>query len=164
MKEPLLTDVLNLLGQTERYVSDASKTAKSISSWSIGQHIEHVTKATSALAVMVLRDRPQDEDNELEKAHSLPIKDTVLARGSFPRGLVEAPEITHPSAQPGERILAREILKCRNRVSQLASAHPEASAEHPYLGPMQRDEAMHFLAIHLRHHLSIMEDIVESSK
>lgn len=41
----------------------------SISAWSIGQHIEHVLRATSAFTVLILRNRkPDGRGNQRNKA------------------------------------------------------------------------------------------------
>lgn len=138
------------------FVPSAALRCKQVSDWSIGQHIEHVAKATSAFAVTLLRhrgsDTPLDEN---------PLKLALLERGTIPRGVVEAPEITHPGEGTDQGVLKTLILKTRSRVNKVQDLPPDASAVHHYLGTMQRDEVIAFLAIHLRHHISIIEDIAK---
>jgi len=155
---PLIKSVLSEIDRIAAFVPSAGLLAKDVSKWSIGQHIEHVAKATSAIAVALLRHKASSlppDDN--------PLKSTLLDQGSFPRGIVDAPDITLPSEEIRSEALESLLLKTRNRVGKLDGLQPEAAAEHHYLGMMQRDESIEFLAIHLRHHISIIEDIVKAS-
>jgi hypothetical protein len=151
----------NLHSEIDRiaaFIPSAALRSKHISDWSIGQHIEHVAKATSAFAVTLLRHRssnlPLDES---------PLKSVLLERGVFPRGVVEAPEITLPDEKTDQGVLEIYLLKTHNRISKLQDLPPDAAADHHYLGTMQRDEAIAFMGIHLRHHISIIEDILEAA-
>ena len=139
-------------------VPSAALRSKHVSDWSIGQHIEHVAKATSAFAVTLLRHRssslPLDEN---------PWKSVLLERGVFPRGVVEAPKFTLPGERTDRSVLETLLLKTRNRISKLQDLSPDVAANHHYLGTMQRDEAIAFMAIHLRHHISIIEDILDAA-
>lgn len=116
-------------------------------------------KATSAFAVLIARNQPSESG-----ASDLSIKCELLDAGAFPRGIVDAPDVTKPSDSPTEAAIQRALLKCRKRVDRLATVQPDATAVHPYLGPMQRDEVIDFLLIHLKHHLSIIDDIVKAEK
>ncbi len=155
------TLVNNLHSEIDRvaaFIPSAALRCKRVSGWSIGQHIEHVAKATSAFAVNLRRHR--DSNAPLDEN---PLKAALLERGSIPRGVVEAPEITLPNEKTDQGVLDTLILKTRNRISKLEDLPPEATAIHHYLGTMQRDEAITFLAIHVRHHISIIEDIAKAA-
>ena len=154
----LVNDLHSEIDRIAAFVPLAALCCEQVSDWSIGQHIEHVAKATSAFAVNLLRHRGSNaplEENSLKSA--------LLERGSFPRGVVEAPTITLPVERTDQGALESLILKTRSRISNLHDLPPDATAKHHYLGTMQRDEAIAFLAIHLRHHISIIEDIFEAT-
>lgn len=151
-----ITLVHELLDEIEGFTSRADLKVAEVSDWSVGQQIDHVLKATSTFTILLLRNRPADGTGTQRQ-----LKEKLLQKGSFPRGLVQAPDVTRPDAEPSEESLKRQIRKCRNRIARLSEVSEESVADHPYLGEMQRDEVIAFLAIHLRHHLSIIRDIVE---
>jgi len=130
-----------------------------VSAWAVGQHIEHVLKATSTFTVMLLRNR-QPDGSGIQKQ----LKGILLQRDSFPRGVAKAPDVSLPADNTPEEALAQLLLKTRNRIGRLETVSSTSVAHHPYLGEMVRDEAVHFIAIHLDHHLSIIEDIVNAAK
>jgi len=154
-----LAVVHDLLDEIEGFIPKINLKAIEVSNWSIGQQIEHVLKATSVFAILILRHRPSDGTGA---QHHLTQR--LLQRGSFPRGLVQAPEVTLPASDPSEKGLTILLRKCRNRISRLSEVNIDSVAEHPYLGEMQRDEVIDFLSIHLKHHLSIMRDIVKATE
>ena len=129
-----------------------------VSDWSVGQQIEHVVRATSALTVLILRNRKPDGTGE-----QLPIKQMLLEHGSIPRGIAQAPEVSLPGTDTSRKELEALILKCRNRTSRLSAVDVESVAPHPYLGEMNRDEILRFMVIHLDHHIGIMRDILRAN-
>ena len=157
LMESRLAQIEGLLVDLEDQIPQCHLRSTTVSKWSVGQQVEHVLKATSAFAVLLLRNRSAGRSG-LQN----PLKDTVLQKGSFPRGLVQAPDVTQPSENPSEASLHDLLRKTRNRVGRLEHSDRDSVAHHPYLGDMSCDEVVEFLAIHLRHHLSIIREIVKA--
>ena len=155
---PYINDVLAEIDRAESFLPFATHLVPAVSDWTVGQQIEHAAKATSAFAVTLLRNK-----GPVEAKADHPWKMALLENGSFPRGMVDAPDITLPAPQTSSTALQNLLRKTRIRVGNLAELPPDATADHHYLGTMQRDEAIRFMAIHLRHHISIMGDIVKAS-
>lgn len=141
----------------ESHLGSRNLRRSDVSDWSVGQQIEHVLKATSAFTVMALRNR-QPDGTGIQKQ----LKGLLLKRDSFPRGVANAPDVSIPGDSTPEAVLNTLLLNTRNRITRLEEVSATAVAHHPYLGEMDRDEAIHFMAIHLEHHLSIIEDIVKA--
>jgi len=154
-----LQRILSALQEVESFIPSWQQKDESVSNWTVGQQIEHVLKATSAFTVMILRDRKADGSGIHKQ-----LKGLLLQRGSFPRGIAKAPDISMPAdATPATGLTAR-LHKTRNRVSKLPDVSASAVAHHHYLGEMDRDEAVAFMAIHLEHHIKIIRDIVNDSQ
>lgn len=149
-----LSRLSECLDQVALRLPEATHCAPAVSAWSIGQHIEHVLRATSAFTLVILRNRkPNGHGIQREIKHQL------LEKGQMPRGLAQAPEATLPGKDASREDLAKLLLKTRKRVDQLVSVDADAVADHPYLGEMNRDEIIRFMEIHLEHHLRIMDEI-----
>lgn len=152
-----LERILSALDQLESHLADWQLRNTDVSEWSVGQQAEHVLKATSTFTVLALRNR-QPDGSGIQKQ----LKGLLLKRGSFPRGVAKAPDVSIPGDETPEDALHTLLLKTRNRVTRLGEVSATAVAHHPYLGEMDRDEAVHFMAIHLEHHLRIIEDILKT--
>lgn len=149
-----LSRLTDCLDRVSLRLPDAEVRTPSVSGWSVGQHIEHVLRATSAFIVLILRNRKPD-GRGIQRA----IKHELLEKGQMPRGVADAPEATLPGTNTNQGDLEMLLLKTRKRVLQMGSVEADAVADHPYLGEMNRDEIIRFMEIHLEHHLSIMDDI-----
>ena len=151
---PIIDPLLERLDRVSAFLGFSGVTVADISEWSIGQHAEHVVRATSALTILVMRNRASEGSNE-----SGAMKVALLNQGFIPRGVAQAPEGTLPAEETDIDALNQLILKTSNRIRRLAEVGPDAAAIHPYLGEMKRDEAIRFMEIHLDHHLQIMREI-----
>ena len=147
------------LEDLEAHLGSWDLNSSRISDWSVGQQIEHVLKATSTFTVLTLRNR-QPDGTGFQKQ----LKGLVLKRDSFPRGVAKAPDISLPGEDTPKAALPSLLLETRNRLERLDTVSSSAVVHHPHLGEMKRDEAVHFMAIHLEHHLSIIKDIVKDSE
>ncbi len=147
------------LDTLETYLGDYDLQESAVSEWSVGQHIEHILAATSLLTVLLLRNRTLEDEGDQRS-----IKPTLLNRGRIPRGIAQAPEATVPGDSPALDDLEKQLRACRKRVARLPNAESESVVTHPYLGDMNRDEALAFMVIHLDHHLKIMADIMKDAK
>ena len=151
---PIIDPLLDRLDRVSAFLGISGVTVVDISKWSIGQHAEHVVRATSALTILVLRNHASEGSNVSEA-----LKVALLKQGFIPRGVAQAPEGTLPAEETDIDALNQLILKTSNRIRRLADVGPDAAAIHPYLGDMKREEAIRFMEIHLEHHLKIMHEI-----
>ena len=151
----VLSRVVDQLQEFSRLSPQAEYRNQEVSGWSVGQQIEHVLIAMSGMALALRKEHiseTQKADNQL--------KIEVLNSGSFPRGVIQAPEISRPREFVDQDDLKRLILKTSNRVSGLLDLSERSTIDHPILGQMSRDETIRFMVIHNDHHLSIIADIL----
>ena len=151
----VLSGIVNQMQEFSRLSPRAEYRNKEVSGWSVGQHIEHVLIAMSGMALALRRERlsqTQKTDNQL--------KIEVLKSGSFPRGVIQAPEISRPREFVDHDDLKRLLLKTSNRISGLLDLSERSTIDHPILGEMSRDETIRFMVIHNDHHLKIIADIL----
>ncbi|NNF02967.1 MAG: DinB family protein [Rhodothermales bacterium] len=144
-------DRLIELGDRYEAISD------DISAWSVGRHVFHLALSGSSLAVSLITGRLWDG---VPSAPAL--KDHILRNGTIPHGRAEAPESVRPAPDPTRDEIVQAIGKCRSRVARIPSAAVDARMIHPYLGTLTRDELLVFIAIHNRHHLTIIDRILAS--
>ncbi len=151
----VLNRVFDQLQELSSLSTRAEYRNQEVSGWSVGQQIEHVLIAMSGMALGLKKECL----SKTQKADS-PLKIEVLNSGSFPRGVIQAPEVSRPQDFVDHDGLKRLILKTSNRVSGLRDLSDKSTIDHPILGEMSRDETIKFMVIHNDHHLRIIADIL----
>ena len=149
------------LSELSAHASDAAICVPSLSKWSIGQHIEHTLIAISGMILALKKEHPGTGTGSRAPNE---YRDLVMSTKSFPRGVVEAPDISRPSDSPSQQFLERLILKTRNRVGSPLDISPKSTLIHPIMDVMMRDEAIEFMTIHTAHHLVIIREISEAAR
>jgi hypothetical protein len=56
--------------------------------------------------------------------------------------------------------LLSHIVVTRNKMEELKTASKDKYFEHPFLGKLKLKQTINFLGIHTKHHLEIIEDII----
>jgi len=139
-------------------IASAAARCPELSGWSVGQHIEHSLIALSGMSLALKKEHPGTGERPANA-----YRDLVLSTGSFPRGAVQAPEISRPSDNPDPSHLARVLAKTRSRLGNPLELAPTSTIIHPIMNVMYRDEVITFMAIHTGHHLTIIQDILNAS-
>ena len=88
----------------------------------------------------------------------------VLVFGFIPRGRAQSPSVVVPRPE----ITAHELTTLLDQSSTLLAEAPALDRNtwftHPFLGTMNRDQALRFLLVHNRHHLKIVADILKQRR
>lgn len=139
--------------------------APEVSGWSVEQHLYHVALATD-LSFNNVRSAATGKgmlvsaDGELGDWAA-----EVLARDEQPRGVTEAPRMVRPGETVEEAFLKMEQEGNRRVLEELrgVSESIEGSSAwvpHQELGPLRAAHWLRFAALHARHHLAIVEDVL----
>lgn len=156
-----------ILAQTEqlrdlaRQPETTRQTAVEVSSWSVGQQLEHLALSDFA----VLDGIEALLDGRLESAGGRPTWSGrfVLATGWIPRGKGRAPEKTVPdNVEPG--VVERQLEEVLRRFGDLRRHAPtlsvsHATYRHPLLGSLRTAQWLDFTRIHHDHHAKVIADI-----
>lgn len=139
----------------ESAISRSGVLNESVSSWSVGDHIEHACLAAGGLAVALCSGRsPAFSGGQSDW------KEHVLIEGTIPRGTIKAPAAAQPKTGLTAAQLHTMVRKTRERLVKASEVDSVRTANHPILGPMTRDEVLRFVEVHTRHHREIIADIL----
>jgi len=139
-------------------VPHAQARAPQISAWSVGMHVHHC-----CLSMHAIRDRLADSSSRAPWTWRSLIGRLVLRRGRLPRGRAQAPKVARPTADLSHEGLHAQLEDAEQAVADMRALEPERWIRHFALGTMRRDDAVRFIGIHNRHHLSIIRDILGAS-
>lgn len=141
------------------YVDRAEALAPAISSWSVGEHIHHCCLSMIGISKSLRKSSSPAPRTKLTVART-----AVLTFGFIPRGRAQSPSFVVPKpAMPQSEL--RAMLD--QSAELLAMAHGlERSTwfTHPFLGVMNRDQALKFVLVHNSHHLKIVSDILKQRR
>ncbi len=159
-----MTELTETMAQLRDYVEHASVHRPDISSWTVGDHVEHVLIVSGGFAVALVSGRavpsPTDSADDKKVRMQAYSKHRVLDTGSIPRGSVTAPPAGQPKGGLDADALYALTEKTSARLARAANVPETALAHHPLLGELTRDEVFRFLDVHARHHMAIMDDIL----
>jgi prephenate dehydrogenase len=97
--------------------------------------------------------------DEFKKTFSLK-KKILFGLGFFPRGKAKAPKYVRTYEPITENDLVLMVQSAKKSVEEIPSLHPDHFITHPLFGDLKLKETIYFIKLHTKHHLKIIEDIV----
>ena len=146
------------LDRLEAFIPEAATSNPDISAWSVGMQIHHALLGTIQISQRLIKSTPGERKESFNVPRSI-----VLRTGKIPRGRGKAPKSSHPDPNITGEELAHLLATARSTLDAAAQANPASWWKHFVFGVMHRDTAITFIHVHNRHHLSIIEDIIEKS-
>ena len=120
---------------------DLARGHKTLGKWTLGQILHHL-----ATAIRVSRRRPDAVTRPVDET----FRRQIFEFRRFPEG-VPAP---HPKlVPPADADLAAQLVELREAIEQWRVADGPFP-DHPFIGPLSKDEWTQFHCIHSAHHLS----------
>ena len=151
--------LLQVLNDFEKQAPLYLNNNKMVSEANVGWHIMH-----SCLVITSITEAIRKSDPSLYKKKFSWKAFLVLLLNKIPRGKAKAPKVVVPKAILNSDDLQEHLTKTRDAIKALEVVSKDHFFEHPYFGKLKLKETIRFLEIHTRHHLNIIEDIVNNQK
>ncbi len=139
--------------------ADADMTTPTMSSWSIGQHLDHVIK----VHVGILAYFAQPPVGETTGRGITLIGRIVLFSGHIPRGRGKSPPDFLPAPMTAVDLRAAITAVDQSYIALVPQVPRLAGSTlrfvHPVFGGLDRRQWLRFAGIHQRHHQAIIDDI-----
>jgi len=158
-----MTELSETLALCESMMDHADALAPEVSSWSVGQHLEHILIVASGFAVALASGRrpaPERRTSDAAEREQRYSKQSVLVHGRIPRGTIKVPPAGEPSGALDSNALRRLLAKTESRLERSRQVPETTLAYHPLMGELTRNEVFRFLEVHTRHHLVIIDEIL----
>lgn len=131
------------------------------SQWTLHQHLEHLAITGRSTPKFIL--------DALDAQSAVPLNpngELLLKLRAFPRGETQAPDFAIPKGANIKKI-KQGFLRLKVGLEDFFSQseqikHSDGRSEHPRLGGLTAEQWLIFLEIHLAHHLSIIDDELNS--
>lgn len=144
------------LQEIKKYIPKHEVVNPSVSSSTIGWHIDHSLKVINSVVKTL-----HASDPETYKDNFSILGKFFLAIGYFPRGRAKAPKYVRPPEQILEDDLISQIETARTNLETIKQLHNNSYFKHPMFGNINTQRVNRFLVTHTKHHLKIIRDILK---
>lgn len=154
-----MKNIAELIHQLESRISEHALHNPDISNGSVGWHIEHSLLTLNIIIEALKKSEPSNFNSKFDFRRLI-----VLTVGKIPRGKIKAPKLVQPSTVIDPPALLQHLLLTKENLKALDSLSKGHFFSHPFLGDFRLKQAVKFLCVHTNHHLSIINDIINSRK
>lgn len=146
---------IQTLDSLQTYIDKKSFTNESISTGSVGWHIQHSLLVVQKITETILASDPlvYKWSFNLKRAY-------FFLKKGFPRGRANAPDIVIPTSDLTSDELNDSVIKTKLVLAKLQHAKPNQYFTHPFFGKLNKKSSIIFFDIHTKHHLKIIQDII----
>jgi hypothetical protein len=145
----------DLIHELESKIDKYNVVNLDVSPAAVGWHIEH-TLLTINMIINALQ-HPRIEYKWSFNFNRILVLDIL---NSIPRGRARAPKIVQPQNAATKESIHKQLEISKENIKILDSLDKNLFFEHPYFGHLKINQTNKFLKIHTKHHLSIINDII----
>ena len=145
-----------ILLQLENHIPNFEKTNSKISNSTIGWQIDHCLLVINGVMSRIEISNPTEFQSKFNFNRFM-----VFTTGKIPRGKIRAPKVVTPFDVATAEELKSKIEIAKNNISKLNNLPKNSFFKHPFLSNLNLKQTEKFLAIHTKHHLKIIEDILK---
>jgi hypothetical protein len=145
-----------ILPELANYIADYNQSNHAISEASVGWHIEHSLLVIKQITATVAQSEPK-----LYKSKFNVKRFVVFLTKTIPRGKAKAPKVVIPSEEITVDLLQESLKNTYQAITYLKDCEANQYFMHPFFGQLNKKQTIKFLAIHTKHHLKIVRDILK---
>ncbi|MCT4630756.1 DUF1569 domain-containing protein [Winogradskyella sp.] len=149
-----LNKLFKTIDKLESFVPYFERENSKISKSTIGWQIDHSFKVINGV-IEVLKTAPITKKEKLSL-----IGRFCLAFSYIPRGKGKAPKTVLPPKTISKQEILKQLILAKEGLNSIASVHPKATFKHAIFGVLSKATTLKFLVIHTKHHIKIIEDIL----
>lgn len=147
----------HLISQLESKITDFQTTNVAVSQSTVGWQIEHSLKTIDQIVLAMKNSEPKNYQWKFNFKRFLILN--VLRK--IPRGKARAPKIVRPEGKITTSLLENSFKKVKETILTWQNLDKNANFIHPFFGNLNKKATEHFLELHTKHHLKIINDILK---
>ena len=145
-----------LLNQLESKIPYRNKNKLTVSQASVGWHIEHSLLVITEVIQALLNSIPGNYKPAFSWKRIF-----IYSIGKIPRGKAKAPRFVLPEAEVNLERIKSNFAVAKIKIVELSELNKKSFFKHPYFGNLNLKQSRTLLNIHTKHHLKIIEDIIQ---
>ncbi len=151
-----MNKLLTLISDLETKVPYCDKVNTSISQSPVGWHIQHTLLTIKKIIAALQSSNPENYRWKFNLTRNF-----VFTFNKIPRGKGKAPKSVIPKEPYTAAGLIKEMHVLKSEINVLATLNPRHYFDHPYFGSLNLKAACKFLEIHTKHHIAIINEILQ---
>ena len=144
------------LKEIENYIPKLKTINEEVSHKGVDWHLDHTLKVINGINKTL-----QNSDPSEYKSNFSFLRTVFLTFNFLPRGKGKAPSRVLPPAHISEEDLRTQLEQAYTSLQNNHDVPQKAYFKHPMFGMMPKKMAIKFIALHTRHHLKIIRDILK---
>lgn len=148
--------IILLLNELETKIEFRDIENLSVSKRGVSWHIDHTLKVLNHVIETLKNTKPIDTKRKFNI-----LKQLVFITGIIPRGKAKAPKLVQSFEEITFDDLHVQLTNARISVSLLNHLNDNCNFIHPYFGVLNVKETEKFLHLHTKHHIKIINDIIQ---
>ncbi|MFI1772921.1 DUF1569 domain-containing protein [Thalassobellus citreus] len=149
-------DTLNiLLNQLEKHIPFKDKNNTLISKSNVGWQLDHTIKVINAVSSVLAKTDPKKYKKNFNLRRTI-----LFALGYIPRGKAKAPKTVLPPNTISTQDLISQLETAKKQIESIKALPKNAYFIHHIFGMLTKKQTFRFLEIHTKHHLKIVNDIL----
>ncbi len=149
--------LIHLVNKLENNIDSKDAVNKKVSQVNVSWHLAHSLKVIHNIIKVLQSSNPDDYRWRFNRSRSF-----VYFINFIPRGKGKAPKAVMPAEEISKEELHKDIATVRQLLEELQHLDAKSNFTHQYFGQLNLKQTKKFLAIHTKHHLKIIEDIIQS--
>jgi hypothetical protein len=145
-----------ILPELANYIADYNQFNHAISEASVGWHIEHSLLVIKQVTATVAQSEPKLYKSKFNLSRFF-----VFLLKTIPRGKAKAPKVVIPVDEITIETLQESLKNTYQAIAYLKDCQENQYFMHPFFGQLNKKQTIKFLAIHTKHHLKIIRDILK---
>ena len=146
----------SIVTELATFIPHHNQSNKAISEVSIGWHIEHCLLVIKQITATVAQSEPKLYKPKFDIKRFF-----VFILNTFPRGKAKAPKVVIPVHEITVETLQESFKNTYQAIAYLKDCQENQYFMHPIFGQLNKKQTIKFLAIHTKHHLKIIRDILK---
>ncbi|WP_298531243.1 DUF1569 domain-containing protein [uncultured Algibacter sp.] len=155
MTEKRTTTLIKLLSAIETNIPHFEKRNSSVSQVTIGWHLNHTLKVINRVTAILIKTNPE----KYKKKFNL-MRATLFPLCYIPRGKAKAPKVVIPSKIITKEDIINQLQEAKIQIEKTKSLPKKSHFIHHIFGMLSKKQTLYFLEMHTKHHLKIVNDIL----
>ena len=143
------------LAELETKIPNLEDYNPTVSKSNVGWHIEHILLTIKMIIEAVEKSNPANYTWSFKLSRIV-----VFTMNKIPRGRAKAPKVVVPKTYD-EQTLLEHLKIVTLKIQGLENMSSDKYFDHPYFGNLRLNKTIKFLEIHTKHHLEIINDIID---
>ncbi|WP_299114710.1 DUF1569 domain-containing protein [uncultured Winogradskyella sp.] len=147
---PLLIEIENSIQYRDRKNLEISKV-------DIAWQLDHILKTINRITEVLESSNPKDYTSSTNAMRIM-----SLTTGYIPRGRAQSPDVVRPPEIILTEDIYTQLKEAKANAIKLKQLHKDSNFEHFVFGQLNKAQTIRFIEVHTKHHLKIVNDILNN--